>query len=118
YVSGSAPVRSPNELAGCTIGQPDSNPATALFRIEVIQVPLAHPEQAHIVSSPRIFHDLTEAPTSPAAQTNLAEEKRRGGSAREGVYSTHSHRQQDWRAGPAVATSCRSTYVTSRIPRG
>jgi len=55
YVSGSAPVRSPNELAGCAVGAPDSTPNTALFRIEVIQVPLAHPEQAHIVSSPRIF---------------------------------------------------------------
>ena len=30
YVSGSAPVRSPNELTGCSVGQPDSNPATAL----------------------------------------------------------------------------------------
>ena len=31
---------------------------TALFRIEVIKVPLAHPQQAAIVSSPRIFNDL------------------------------------------------------------
>ncbi len=60
YVSGSAPVRSPNELPGCSAAPPDSNPNTALFRIEVIQVPLAHPEQARIVSSPRIFNDLTE----------------------------------------------------------
>jgi len=58
YVSGSAPVRSPNELAGCSNAPPDSNPNSALFRIEVIQVPLAHPEQARIVSSPRIFNDL------------------------------------------------------------
>src|SRR3989449_4304790 len=48
YVSGSAPVRSPNELAGCSGAPPDSNPNSALFRIEVIQVPLAHPEQAKI----------------------------------------------------------------------
>ena len=82
YVSGSAPVRSPNELAGCSVGLPDSNPATALFRIEVIQVPLAHPEQAHIVSSPRIFQDLTEAPTHPAAPEDLAEARRRADSAR------------------------------------
>lgn len=59
YVSGSAPVRSPNELAGCAVGSEDSTPNTALFRIEVIQVPLAHPEQAHIVSSPRIFEGLS-----------------------------------------------------------
>ena len=58
YVSGSAPVRSPNELAGCVSGAEDSTPNTALFRIEVIQVPLAHPEQAHVVTSPRIFEGL------------------------------------------------------------
>jgi len=37
----------------------EDNPNTALFRIEVIKVPLAAPEDAQIVSSPRIFNDLT-----------------------------------------------------------
>jgi hypothetical protein len=46
YVSGSSFVRSPNELAGCSAMQPDKDPSSELFRIEVIQVPLAHPEQA------------------------------------------------------------------------
>jgi hypothetical protein len=59
YVSGSAGVRPSAELAGCSSGLPDQDPNTALFRIEVIRVPLAHPEQAAIVSSPRIFDDLT-----------------------------------------------------------
>ncbi|MFI5311873.1 MAG: LVIVD repeat-containing protein [Gemmatimonadales bacterium] len=69
YVSGSSGVRSPTELAGCSGLTPDQDPNSALFRIEVIQVPLAHPEQAHIVSSPRIFQDLTAAPrhAEPAA---------------------------------------------------
>jgi hypothetical protein len=62
YVSGSAPVRSPNELKGCFADADDPN--TAQFRIEVIKVPLAHPEQAAIVSSPRIFHDLKAPPKS------------------------------------------------------
>ena len=53
YISGQAPVRSPTELAGCVSAPQDPN--SALFRIEVIKVPLAHPEQAKIVSSPRIF---------------------------------------------------------------
>ena len=62
YVSGSAPVRSPSELPGCS-GRPiDEDPNTALFRIEVIKVPLAAPQQAAIVSSPRIFQDLTAPP--------------------------------------------------------
>ena len=73
YISGSAGVRSPSELPGCSKGQPANDPNTALFRIEVIKVPLAHPEQAAIVSSPRIFNDLVapehhgEAPADKAA---------------------------------------------------
>ncbi|HJQ52624.1 MAG TPA: hypothetical protein VJ825_02165 [Gemmatimonadaceae bacterium] len=63
YISGSAPVRSSNELAGCVALSPDKDPNSALFRIEVIKVPLAHPEQAAIVSSPRIFNDLKGPPT-------------------------------------------------------
>ncbi|HYK09754.1 MAG TPA: hypothetical protein VEV39_03055 [Gemmatimonadales bacterium] len=70
YISGSAPVRSPNELAGCSGKQPDQDSTTALFRIEVIKVPLAHPEQAAIVSSPRIFHDLTAPPTHGLSQAD------------------------------------------------
>ena len=85
YVSGSAPVRSPHELAGCSSAPPDSNPNSALFRIEVIQVPLAHPEQARIVSSPRIFQDLVappqhgEAPEDIAAAAKAAAEARAKG---------------------------------------
>lgn len=57
YVSGAMPVRPEAELAGCTGGSPTENPNTALFRIEVIEVPLAAPERARVISSPRIFAD-------------------------------------------------------------
>ncbi len=72
YVSGSAGVRSPNELPGCSKLAPEQDPNSALFRIEVIRVPLAHPEQAAVVSSPRIFNDLTEAPTHAEAPEDIA----------------------------------------------
>jgi hypothetical protein len=62
YVSGSAPVRSASELPGCSAAPIEEDPNTALFRIEVIRVPLAAPEQARIVSSPRIFGDLAPPP--------------------------------------------------------
>ncbi|MEP6905973.1 MAG: hypothetical protein ABI875_07790, partial [Gemmatimonadales bacterium] len=58
YISGSSSVRSPGELEGCSGVRPDQDPNSALFRIEVIKVPLAHPELAKIVSSPRIFEEL------------------------------------------------------------
>ena len=62
YVSGSAGVRSPNELPGCSELAPSEDGNSALFRIEVIQVPLNAPQNAKIVSSPRIFNDLTAPP--------------------------------------------------------
>jgi hypothetical protein len=82
YVSGSAPVRSPNELAGCSDTRPDSNPNSALFRIEVIQVPLAAPEQARIVSSPRIFQDLAAPARHGEAPEDIAAAQRSADSAR------------------------------------
>ncbi|HET7584750.1 MAG TPA: hypothetical protein VFK13_07580 [Gemmatimonadaceae bacterium] len=82
YVSGSAPVRSPNELAGCVSASPDQDPNSALFRIEVIKVPLAHPEQAAIVSSPRIFNDLTAPARHGEAPEDIAAAKHRADSAR------------------------------------
>ena len=86
YISGSAGIRSPNELAGCVKLTPDKDPNSALFRIEVIKVPLAHPEQAAIVSSPRIFNNLVaparhgEAPEDIAANAKaVATAKASGG---------------------------------------
>ena len=57
YVSGTSFVRQPEELAGCSGEKPDKDPNTALFRIEVIKVPVAAPQDAKVVSSPRIFID-------------------------------------------------------------
>lgn len=61
YVSGSARVRPADELTGCMDGDID-DPNTARFRLEVIKVPIAAPEKAAIVSSPRIFQGLAPPP--------------------------------------------------------
>src|SRR5256714_8061353 len=82
YVSGSAPVRSPTELPGCVRQSPDSNPNSSLFRIEVIKVPLAAPQTAAIVSSPRIFDSLAAPPPHAEDQQDIAEGKRVADSAR------------------------------------
>jgi hypothetical protein len=75
YVSGSAGIRSPNELPGCI--RDASNPNSALFRIEVIRVPLANPAQAAIVSSPRFFEGLAAPPEHGEALADLEAERRR-----------------------------------------
>jgi hypothetical protein len=81
YVSGSSAVRPTTELAGCSSRSPSEDPSSALFRIEVIKVPLANPAAAAIVSSPRLFTDLVEPPHHGASRADVAEldEARRQG---------------------------------------
>jgi hypothetical protein len=57
YVSGTSFVRQAEELPGCSGEKPEQNPNTALFRIDVIQVPVAMPQNAKVISSPRVFID-------------------------------------------------------------
>jgi hypothetical protein len=57
YGSGTGAVRSADELAGCSGDAPEKDDNTALFSIDVIQVPLAAPQNAKIVNRPRIFAD-------------------------------------------------------------
>jgi hypothetical protein len=58
YVSGTSFVRQSEELAGCSdVEEPEKDPNTALFRIDVIKVPLASPQDAKVVSNPRVFMD-------------------------------------------------------------
>ncbi|MEX1181739.1 MAG: hypothetical protein WEF86_00785 [Gemmatimonadota bacterium] len=81
YVSGSAPVRPAEELPGCVSAPPDEDPNSALFRIEVIRVPLANPAAAAIVNSPRIFDNLTAPPThglAPADRVEIDAARARG----------------------------------------
>ena len=72
YVSGTAGVRSADEVPGCTDGGID-DPNTARFRLEVIKVPLRTPDRAAIVSSPRIFKDL---PVPPRNEERAASDAR------------------------------------------
>ncbi len=73
YVSGSSGVRPAEELAGCSGLSPEEDPNSALFRIEVIRVPLDDPASAAIASSPRIFHDLVAPPRHGPSVADLAD---------------------------------------------
>ncbi|HXL22148.1 MAG TPA: hypothetical protein VOA78_06775 [Candidatus Dormibacteraeota bacterium] len=57
YVSGTSFVRQAEELAGCSDEKLGKDPNTSLFRIDVIKVPVAAPQDAKVVSSPRVFID-------------------------------------------------------------
>lgn len=58
YNSGTAGIRDEKELAGC-IGSTPGDSRTALFSIDVIEIPVADPSKARIVKSPRVFADET-----------------------------------------------------------
>jgi uncharacterized protein (DUF305 family) len=58
YNSGTAGIRDEKELAGCIGGTPGDT-RTALFSIDVIEIPLADPSKSRIVKSPRVFADET-----------------------------------------------------------
>ena len=56
YNSGTATVRDEEEMEGC-VGEIPGDQRTALFRIDVIEVPVDDPASARIVDSPAVFAD-------------------------------------------------------------
>lgn len=56
YNSGTSSIREEEELAGCIDDSP-GDPRTALFRIDVIEIPVDDPSQARVVASPTVFAD-------------------------------------------------------------
>ena len=60
YNSGTRPVRDEEELEGCIDESRYGDQRTALFRIDIIEIPVADPAAARVVDSPAVFAD-TEA---------------------------------------------------------
>jgi len=56
YNSGTSSVREGEELDGC-IGEAPGDNRTALFRIDVIEIPVDDPSKARVVDSPTVFAD-------------------------------------------------------------
>ncbi len=135
YVSGSAGVRSADELPGCISAPPSADANSALFRIEVIKVPLANPERAAIVSSPRIFNDLVAPPRHGEAAEDVEANRRQLAEARAKGMFIGSFGTQEFvlppnmtnpmldsvvkargGAGLAVATAADSTALRAALP--
>jgi hypothetical protein len=117
YISGSAGVRDPRELSGCEDLRPEENPTSQLFRIEVIKVPLAHPEQAKVVTQPHIFQDLAAPPTSVLRTAQDSIERAR----RDSIARANGDASAGRRGGPTVRqgpTQCHDITVYPAIGRG
>jgi hypothetical protein len=133
YISGSAPVRSPNELPGCSAMDPTQDPNSELFRIEVIQVPVAHPEQAHVVSKPPILANLNpvtghgEAPQDVARAAQIASAARARGEFTVAVFGAEQVLPSDFskhlldslvklRGGTGAPTAADSAKLRQDLP--
>jgi len=62
YVSGQQAARPATELAGCNNGTDPADPANSLYQLDIIKVPLDHPEQAAVIPGARIFTGLDGSP--------------------------------------------------------
>ena len=79
YISGSQTARPTTELAGCINGSDPADVNNSLYRLDVIKVPLKHPEQAEVVTGARIFTGLEPAATSAMRREAMAARATRGG---------------------------------------
>jgi LVIVD repeat len=66
YVSGQQAARPATELAGCKNGTDPADPANSLYQLDIIRVPLDHPERADVIPGARIFTGLDASPDCAA----------------------------------------------------
>ena len=62
YVSGQQAARPDSELAGCKNGTDPADPTNSLYQLDIIKVPLDHPERAAVIPGARIFTGLEGSP--------------------------------------------------------
>ena len=102
YVSGNQGARPDSELAGCTNGTDPADPANSLYRLDVIRVPLAHPEQAEVVTGARIFTGLGPAPRAASRPDRRAARAATSGNAAPPPPPTGPRNCHDVTAYPAM----------------
>ncbi|HMJ19436.1 MAG TPA: hypothetical protein VK478_13675 [Gemmatimonadaceae bacterium] len=88
YVSGQQAARPATELAGCNNGTDPADPANSLYQLDIIKVPLDHPEQAAVIPGARIFTGLDGSPEcktfcAPPDTSRPAGGRRRDGAPRD-----------------------------------
>ena len=67
YVSGSQGARPETELAGCKATDDPADTTNSMYRLDVIKVPLKHPEQSAVVTGARVFTGMAAAPRRAGA---------------------------------------------------
>ncbi|HXB27754.1 MAG TPA: hypothetical protein VNV25_23700 [Gemmatimonadaceae bacterium] len=121
YVSGQQAARPATELAGCKNGTDPADPTNSLYQLDIIKVPLDHPEQAAVIPGARIFTGLEVAPAcatfcAPADGHNPAAFRIRGpdSATYAALMHTGPHNCHDVTAYPALhllAAACSSHAI-------
>ncbi len=101
FIQGTGRVRDAAELSGCSGAEPEEDPNTSLFRIEVVRIPLAAPERAEVVSMPRIFADR-----GTGAIAGLARGEDQGPGARRAGVTNRCHDITTYPAIGLAAGAC------------
>jgi uncharacterized protein (DUF305 family) len=110
YNSGLSAVRDEDELEGCIDESPWRDERTALFRIDVIEIPVERPHEARVVASPAVF---AERASSPDSGTAAITGPRRSAPARQTTVTTsRCFPNSASRPAPAPATESCSTSAT------
>jgi hypothetical protein len=94
YVSGQQPARPSEELAGCNNSNDPNDVNSSLYRLDVIKVPLKHPEESEVVTGARIFTGLDPAPTSALRREQQAQREARGSRGARGAQAGQAAAQQ------------------------
>jgi hypothetical protein len=112
YVSGNQGARPAAELAGCNNGTDPADVNNSLYRLDVIKVPLKHPEQAAVVTGARIFTGLEAAPTSAMRREAQAERAARRNAAGGAAAAGNAQQAGD----PRTATGPRNCHDVTAYP--
>ena len=99
YVSGSQGARE-DEMEGCVNGDDPADESNSLYRLDVIRVPVAAPEQASVVTGARIFTGLTPAERRQGGRGG------RGGAAPTGPSTRNCHDVTAYPAMGLLAGAC------------
>ena len=105
YNSGTGVVRSEDELPGCSGKDAKEGPNTSLYSINVIQVPLAAPATARIVSRPRLFADAATGSVAGLFPGATAGRARRRPAPPPGATTSRPSLRWGWPLAPARATA-------------
>jgi len=122
YVSGQQTARPATELAGCKNGTDPADPTNSLYMLDIIKVPLDHPEKAAVIPGARIFTGLDAAPDcatlcAPTDPNHPAVRRIRGGpdsATMAALMHTGPHNCHDVTAYPAMhllAAACSSHAI-------